>query len=139
MTDYTTGPGSESTDNESLSAFDATIDDQAADDVDDGDAPMITGKVIGVTMIDGRQFSVTVRNRDYLDWDLIAPRRKWQGQAQPFIFGNFLAWSAARREGQFDGTFDGREPGSWWNAVADIDQSATATTVPPTRPAAAPR
>lgn len=145
MSEHGYGPAGDSADNGQLSdsaiADVDQVDDVDGDQVDDddSDAPKITGKVIGVTLLDGRQFSVTVRNRDYLAWDMTAPRRKWNAQQQPFVFGNFLAWSAAKRDGLFDGTFDGREPGSWWNSVDDIDQSAQAAAIPPTRPAVAPR
>jgi hypothetical protein len=112
----------------------ADVDDVVDDD--EADAPAITGQEIGVTMVNGDHFVVKVRNRDYIAWDMTAPRKKWDAQRQPFLFGTFLAYSAAKREGLFAGTFDGREDGSWINSVDDVDQRV-AKRVPPTRPAAA--
>jgi hypothetical protein len=132
---------SELTDNDPLSVphvDDVDQGDDQVDDVDDdaaaGDAPTIHGMRVDVTMNDGRQFTVYVQNRDYIAWDMTAPRRKWNAQTQPFLFGNFLAYSAAKRNELFGGTFDGRESESWINSVADVTQH-TAAPVPPTRPA----
>ena len=95
-----------------------------------------------VVLDDGRDFVVKTGNRDRIAWDRTAPRKNWTTEKHPFIFGNFLAWSAARREGLYDGTFDG--PGGWLDVaddltpvrLADPEAAAEAAEVRPTRPAA---
>jgi hypothetical protein len=114
---------------------DQEVDVDQEDDA--GDAPSIAERSARVTLVNGESFTVVVRNRDYLSWDMTAVRKKWDAQAQPFLFTNFLAYSAAKREGLFTGTFDGREDSSWWNAVDDVEQKKAAVPVRPTRPAAA--
>lgn len=41
-----------------------------------------------------------VDNRDFVRWDMTAPRQKW-GTAKevPFLFQTFLSWSAGKRAG----------------------------------------
>ena len=95
-----------------------------------------------VILEDGRDFVVKTGNRDRIAWDRTAPRKGWKADTQPFYFANFLAWSAARREELFDGTFDG--PGGWLEVadeltpvrLADDDAAAEAAEVRPTPPTA---
>lgn len=96
---------------------------------------------IHVVLEDGRDFVVKTGNRDRIAWDRTAPRKSWSAEKQPFIFANFLAWNAARREGHFEGTFDG--PGGWLDAADDLtpvrladDELAAEAEVRPTPPAA---
>jgi hypothetical protein len=95
-----------------------------------------------VQLEDGRDFVVKTGNRDRIAWDRTAPRKQWKADSQPFIFANFLAWSAARREGHFDGPFDGA---AGWLDVADeitpvrvADAEDQAAEVRPTQPTAPP-
>lgn len=54
-----------------------------------------------------REFQVRVDNRDYLRWDMTAPRQRWGKAADsPFLFATFLCWSAAKRAGEFAGSFE---------------------------------
>jgi hypothetical protein len=85
----------------------------------------LPGQRITVTLNDGSQFAVQVANRDYLAWDMTAPKKGWDNDSQKMLFMNFLAWSAARRSGQFPGPFD-RTEDSWWETVADIDPEKVA-------------
>lgn len=85
-----------------LSAL-ADLDAPAAEEV------TLPGQRTRVILADGRSFVVRVSNRDYVAFDLTRARHRWPaGQEAPFLFASFLAWSAARRAGLFDGTFDGR-------------------------------
>jgi hypothetical protein len=109
--------------------------DQVVDDDVPADAPRIHGQIIHVTIRDGagvREFDVHVTNRDYLAWDMTGPKRGWDMRKQLFLFQNFIAWSAAKRDGQFDGPFD-RADTSWWELVVDVDARNVARPVPPTR------
>jgi len=51
--------------------------------------------------------AVSIDNRDLVAWDMVRPVRKWPvaGEA-PFLFQSFLAWSAAKRAGLTEQTFD---------------------------------
>lgn len=67
---------------------------------DDSDTRRVPGKRTRVLLEGHEPFEVRVDNRDYLRWDKTAPRQKWgAGQDVPFLFGTFLAWSAAVRAG----------------------------------------
>lgn len=60
----------------------------------------VPGRRCQVTLEGLEPFVVRIDNRDYLRWDKTAPRQKWGlGQDVPFMFGTFLAWSAAQRAG----------------------------------------
>lgn len=85
----------------------------------------LPGMGVRVVLNDGARFTVRVMNRDYLTWDMTAPAKKWDSSAQKMLFMNFLAWSAARREGLFPGPFD-RTEDSWWELCADIDPEENA-------------
>lgn len=95
---------------------------------------------IHVVLEDGRDFVVKTTNRDRIAWDRTAPRKQWKADTQPFIFANFLAWSAARREGHFDGNFDGAD--GWLDAAEDLtpvrlaDADGEDAGVRPTQPTA---
>lgn len=124
-----------------MSEYDEADNDQLSDgddvdqvDDDDSDAPKIHGQLIRVTLNDGSSFDARVTNRDYLAWDMTGPKRGWDMRKQLFLFQNFIAWSAAKRAGQFAGTFDApKDAGSWWNSVVDVDASDKPAPVPPTR------
>lgn len=52
-------------------------------------------------------FRVRISNRDYLAYDLTAGRKKWpRADAAPFLARTFVCWSAAKRDGHFDGGFE---------------------------------
>lgn len=71
--------------------------------------PGLPGALTTVVLEDGVTFQVTTTNRDYLRWDKTPPSRRGgvKGfQDAPFIFGTFLAWSAAVREGLTVLSFD---------------------------------
>jgi hypothetical protein len=43
---------------------------------------------------------VRVDNRDFVRWDMTAPRQKWGSAKEvPFLFQTFLSWSAGKRAG----------------------------------------
>lgn len=81
-------------------------------------------------------------NRDLVAWDR-GPAKKYDREKQGFIFANFLAYNAARREGLYEGTFDG--PGGWLDVADTVSplvladpEEAAAAEVRPTRTAAPP-
>ena len=76
-------------------------------------------------VLEGREpFTVRVTNRDYLAWDKTSQRQKpvWKADETPFLFATFLAWSAARRAGEFDGYFD-----AFAEVCEEIDQRDVVT------------
>ena len=84
----------------------------------------LPGMYTQVTLEGQEPFTVRVTNRDYLAWDKTSVRQKpvWKADVSPFLFATFLAWSAARREGKFDGYFD-----AFAEVCDDIDQRAVLT------------
>jgi hypothetical protein len=71
-----------------------------------------------VVLDDGSEFVVrTGLTKDLVAWDRTVAR-KYDREKQAFIFGAFMAWNAARREGFYPGTFDG--PGGFLDSADDI-------------------
>lgn len=67
----------------------------------------LPGQRTKITFIDGTEYTVRVLNPDYLRWDLSRGKRGWPaGSDAPFLFATFLAWSGAKREGRFAGTYE---------------------------------
>lgn len=60
-----------------------------------------------VVLFDGTTFTVRVSQRDKIQWDLVAPRKKW-GRAQdvPFLAQSFVTYVAAKRLDLYTGSFD---------------------------------
>lgn len=58
--------------------------------------------------LDGAEpFRVVTTNADRVRWDLHRAKAKWPSATDaPFLFLTFLAHNAARRSGQYAGTFD---------------------------------
>lgn len=89
----------------------------------------------------GPDFVVRTGNRDLVAWDR-GPGKKYDRAKQAFIFANFLAYNAARREGLFEGTFDG--PGGFLDVADTVsplvlaDPDAAGAAVRPTPTAAPP-
>jgi hypothetical protein len=46
----------------------------------------LPGQRITVTLNDGSQFAVQVANRDYLAWDMTAPKKGWDNDTQKMLF-----------------------------------------------------
>lgn len=95
-----------------------------------------------VVLDDGPDFVVKTGNRDLVAWDR-GPAKKYDRARQGFIFANFLAYSAARREGLYEGTFDG--PGGFLDVADTVSplvladpEEAAAAEARPTRTAAPP-
>lgn len=90
-----------------------------------------------ITPLTGDPYVVRCRQADFIAWDKTAPRMQWGSSRDvPFLFSSFLAWSAARREGRFAGTFD-----AFCDEVADLDpvrDDTEADVIPPTLPAPSP-
>jgi hypothetical protein len=59
-----------------------------------------------VVLDDGSEFVVRVGNRDLIAWDRSSASKRYDRDRQTFVFANFLAWNAARREGFFADPFD---------------------------------
>jgi hypothetical protein len=58
-------------------------------------------------MADGSVLSVQVLNPDYLNWDRTAAKHNWASmQKIPFTWLTFVTWSALRRTGQVESTWD---------------------------------
>lgn len=59
---------------------------------------------VQVTMDDGRQWVVQVRNPDYLAWDRTAAKHRWGSMRDvPLTWLTFVAWAALRRVGHING------------------------------------
>lgn len=102
----------------------ADIDGDTAEPVDEGPTFRPVGKGEQPTHLliefdGGREVIVRRTNRDLIAWDKRRMHVKYGPATEaPFIFAAFLAWNAARREGEFDGPFDG--PGGFTAAADDI-------------------
>lgn len=92
-------------------------DTTEAHDVDqDQGERTLPGQRSQITWPDGSTVVVRVLQPDYIRWDLSRGKRNWPlGQDAPFLFMSFLTWSAARREGVYDGTWE-----QFSEAVADV-------------------
>ncbi|MCQ4120404.1 hypothetical protein [Rhodococcus tibetensis] len=94
--------------------------------------------VFDVEMVDGTVHrNVTAIVADQMAYSSTRRKHKWDGpQEDPLLFANFLAFSALRRNGLFDGGFD-----AFCNAAAavaeigDDDEAEVARIVDPTSPA----
>jgi hypothetical protein len=63
------------------------------------DGRVLPGRRSRVTLIDGSTFVVRITNREFIAWDMTAPKRKWPSlQDAPFLGATFLAHRAALRE-----------------------------------------
>ena len=70
-----------------------------------------------VEMLDGTTFTVRVTQRDYIQWDLYAPKRKLPKAADaPFLAQAFVTWVAAKREGRTALPFE-----AFRDALADVE------------------
>lgn len=68
---------------------------------------ILPGQRTRIDYADGTDLVVRVLNPDYLRWDLSRQKRGWPvGPEAPFLFATFLAWSAAKREGHFAGSYE---------------------------------
>lgn len=90
----------------------------------------LPGRRARVTLESGEELEVRIDNRDYLRWDMTAPRQKWgNSQEVLFLFVTFLSWSAAKRTGLTNLTWE-----AWQAAVVDVeDLTGAEDTVRPTR------
>jgi len=60
-----------------------------------------------VRLTDGRVLEARVTNPDYISWDRVATRKGWPKLADaPFLWQTYLAWSALRREGQLEASWE---------------------------------
>lgn len=76
-------------------------------DYDQDEQRSLPGQRTQITLNDGTTLVVRVLNPDYLRWDLSRGKKGWpSGQEAPFLFATFLAWSAAKREGAYEGTYE---------------------------------
>lgn len=58
-------------------------------------------------MADGSVLAVQVLNPDYLNWDRTAAKHNWASmQKIPFTWLTFVTWSALRRTGQVESSWD---------------------------------
>lgn len=56
---------------------------------------------------EGEARNVQILNPDRVRWDMTAQKHKWPSFSDaPFLGTTFLAWSAMRREGLYNGTFE---------------------------------
>lgn len=80
----------------------------------------LPGKRCTVTL-DGQQpFTVRITNRDYIAWDMTAPKRQWGKAADvPFLAGTFMAYTAAKREGKTTLKWE-----QWKDAVVELVNEA---------------
>lgn len=96
-----------------------TIDNELdqLDDVEDQDQTpeeeperTVRSNRVEVEMSDGRRLRARVTNQDRLQWDKVAPRRRW-GKATdvPTLAQTFVVWCALRREGAYDGKWEAFE------------------------------
>jgi hypothetical protein len=77
--------------------------DQATDE----DGRVLPGRRSKVSLADGTTFVVRITNREFIAWDMTAPKRKWPSlQDAPFLGATFLAHRAAVREGLTTLTWD---------------------------------
>lgn len=115
---------------------DDTTTDSLADLATEDDEVALPGKRCHVVLEDGTRMTVRITNRDYIAWDMTAPKHRW-GKAGdvPFLAGTFMAWTAAKREGQTRLTWE-----QWKAAVVDLDNNADDVEDPvrPTQRAARP-
>lgn len=92
-------------------------------DLDYQDTRTLPGHRAQITLDDGSVYVVRISNREYIAWDKTAPRKKW-GSAKdvPFLASSFMAWAAARREGQPPGqlSFDAFQDRA--EEVKDLEQ-----------------
>jgi hypothetical protein len=66
----------------------------------------LPGHLVHVVLADGRDLQVRIDNRDFVHWDMTAPRQKWgTASTAPFLFQTFIAWSALKREDLYSGGF----------------------------------
>lgn len=62
---------------------------------------------ITVTRVDGATYTVDTIVADQVAYSEARHRRKWPTmQDDPILFGNYLAFAASRRTGQFTGTWE---------------------------------
>lgn len=63
--------------------------------------------IFRVTLTDGTIFDAVPQNPDFVRWDLAASRHGWpKVDDAPFLWMNFVVWSAAKRAGDYDKSFD---------------------------------
>lgn len=106
-----------------MSLTDTNPTDTAADDTETpSPAPLAkTDRVLPGQLVDVHfdtdSFRVRVTNRDRIAYEKTAPRHKWQpmGDAPNFAM-TYMTWSAAKRDGQTELTFD-----QWQAELADYD------------------
>jgi hypothetical protein len=56
---------------------------------------------------DPTTYTVRVTNREYVAWDMTAPKHKWgTAQQAPFLSATFMAYAAGKREGLWSMSFD---------------------------------
>lgn len=87
-----------------------------------------------VTLADGRVFEVQTANPDYVRMDLTFSKEKWPTMTEggPFLALTFLAWSAAKRLGLYDGKWE-----DWSNTdCLQVVDEETDEDVDPTQPKA---
>lgn len=60
-----------------------------------------------VEFTDGREIDIDTTTRDYVNYENTARKHKWGPMGDnPAIWEAFAAWSALKRTGQFDGTWE---------------------------------
>lgn len=87
---------------------------------------------VRVEMVDGRELTCQSALRDYVRYEETAKRQKppWGGISDnPSRWEGFIAWSALKRTGQYDGTWE-----SFLDDAAIVDANAEEP-VEPTSPA----
>lgn len=84
-----------------------------------------------VTMADGRVFYVQTINPDYVRMDITFAREKYPSmEAAPFLGLTFLAWSAAKRLGKYEGKWE-----EWMETDCHQVVDEDSVEVGPTQPA----
>lgn len=63
------------------------------------DGRVLPGRRSRVTLSSGETFVVRITNREFIAWDMTAPKRKWPNLSDaPFLGATFLAHRAAVRD-----------------------------------------
>ena len=81
------------------------------------DEVRLPGRRATVMLDGGEVLELRITNRDHIAWDMTAPKKKWgQLSEVPYLAATFMSWTAAKREGKTELTFE-----QWKAAVLDID------------------
>ena len=76
---------------------------------DETEERRLPGHYCDVTMADGTVHRVRITNREYVAWDMTAPRHRWgTAKEAPFLSATFMAYAGLKREGKLPAkyTFD---------------------------------